>query len=801
MIGFFRIAILIVLFSWLFCPQAKSQEVMVEHKGNSVILCEQSLEITDPEHADKLSDLKYYIKLRFPLKATNPQRFIPSISAYMNKQGKKMKKPKLLKKVLLNKTHPYTSYDSSVAVQALTAIENYLYNQGYLKASAKMETQTDDLCAELKYVVTLGPRFVLNQVKYVIGDSSLLPYQWEIEHQSLLKRNAPAMDELFYREGARITQLIKNKGFAFFNASFIRPRPADTFGNRINLTIDIVPPGKDSSHVRFSLGHVEVFADYDPKITHWEDTTVEDIRYHYRQGRKYVIPEVLKKKVKLHPGDIYTLQNEVQTYDGLNRFPSYKLVTLDHRLNKTFSNKLDYILRLSPIVKYEFERQGGLTYSRYSDQQTFLNLRNIIRPSIELSLRNRNFRNRGIGMHYYIIGDTEFYFDKRENGQKVLAINAYNYELGLEATLPNYSGFPGTFDILYRSRLMSPWFFNEIKERARPEFRANLSLLRLPTFYSSASGKVDFGYRFKASDNASISIRTLGLEYYYPQKEASFDTIIRDNEFLTRSILGQRLFSSIFFKYFGYSLSRQIKGTRWSWASVGSLEQSGVELFVVNSFLKGISNKTPDISLLRLGKDTLQFSSFIRFSSDLKMYYHFTRETYLAFRVGPGIAFALGNQVVPYVKQFFVGGPFSIRAWDVRSLGPGTANLYDGSYRGYYSAGDVKLDLNMELRYPIPIISYLKGAVFLDAANIWELNAADPTRRFSTNFLSELAVGTGTGLRLDVELFVIRLDVGLKLLYPYEVDNSKWFFSKTHPVSRTRIGEGLVYNIALGFPF
>ena len=769
--------------------------------GERPIVCDAKIDIVDPGNAEGLSDLKYYLKLRFPLKPTDPRRAKPSLSAYSHKLGERMTRPKWLKNFILSYSSPFTRYDSTTAFQGVTAMENYLYNQGYLRAKAYLEVEREDNCVELKYVIHIGPRYKLNAVKFEVLDSNLLSLKWEIEHNSLLKQGAPVTDELFYRERARIVEQIKNEGFAFFNASYIRPKPADTFAHRVNLTIDIVPPAKDSLHEKYRIGDVHVYADYDLRHQSWKDTFVHGLIYHFRPGRRYVRPSVLERKIKLRSGGMYTFDDEVHTFDGLNRIAAYKLVTIDKSLSKNEVDVLNYTIHLSPAHKYEFERSGGLTYSRFTDQQTFLNIKHIIRPNFDLSLKDRNFRNRGISMQYYLNGDAELYFRKnQETNNRLLAINSYTLESGLSATLPNYTSFPGTFDLLYRSKLISPWFYNEIKERAQPEFRFNFGLISLPSFYSSAGANIDFGYRFRASDEANITIRTLGLDYYSPKKGTDFDTIIKNNQFLSRSILGQRLFTSVFFKYFGYSFTRAKERRAFSWGSNGFLEQSGLELFLSQLLLQGILRDAPDITRIRVGRDTLQFSSFLRIGGDYKAYYHFTRETYLAFRVGPALAIPFGHQVVPYVKQYFVGGPFSIRAWDIRSLGPGTANLYQDTLLGYYSTGDIKLDLNLELRFPTYTFTSLKGAVFLDAANVWALRSDDPEKRFSKDFYRQLALGTGLGLRLDLEWFVIRGDVGVKLMYPYEVNGSRWFFRKNN-VNNRRIKDALTYNLAIGYPF
>ena len=156
---------------------------------------------------------------------------------------------------------------------------------------------------------------------------------------------------------------------------------------------------------------------------------------------------------------------------------------------------------------------------------------------------------------------------------------------------------------------------------------------------------------------------------------------------------------------------------------------------------------------------------------------------------------------MPYIKQFEIGGPFSIRGWPIRKLGPGGfRDEYQLSRfpRGpYYQTGDIKIELISELRFPIYYL--FQGAVFLDAGNVWTWSRIDDRTdaSFDLNFLDDIAIGSGFGLRLDLTLFVLRLDIGTQLKNPYPINGREFFPNR----SLGEVWRNLVWNIAVNYPF
>jgi outer membrane protein assembly factor BamA len=196
------------------------------------------------------------------------------------------------------------------------------------------------------------------------------------------------------------------------------------------------------------------------------------------------------------------------------------------------------------------------------------------------------------------------------------------------------------------------------------------------------------------------------------------------------------------------------------------------------------------------------YSQYARFSIDGRGYFNMPNKNKFAVRLFAGIAAPYGNSSsLPYSRQFFSGGPNSIRAFPINSVGPGIV-LPDRENRFLQSGGDLKLEMNAEFRFNI--YRFFNGAIFTDAGNVWLLksNPANTGSPFSfSSFSKELALGTGIGLRLDFSFVVLRLDLATPLRKPWLEDNKRWVLDQINFGSSTWRRENLVLNIAIGHPF
>jgi outer membrane protein assembly factor BamA len=272
-------------------------------------------------------------------------------------------------------------------------------------------------------------------------------------------------------------------------------------------------------------------------------------------------------------------------------------------------------------------------------------------------------------------------------------------------------------------------------------------------------------------------LRPINIQYVSLGKTSDeFDQILDENPFLRRSF-DQQFIAGLTYNFTYDEIVDQSKSGGLYFGANYDMAGNGL------NFL-GSENEQ--------GKNTflgLEYAHYIK--ADLELRYHLKLDNdrqKLVGRIFGGVGQPLGTtQSLPFVKQFFSGGPYSVRAFRIRSLGPGTYSPEDGSNSFFDQSGDIKLEANLEYRFPIT--EYLNGAFFADAGNVWLMqeNEALPGGRFSSSFINELGAGVGFGLRVDIQGFVIRLD----LASPIKEPTASWNFDASSPV----------LNFAIGYPF
>ncbi|MEP2057390.1 MAG: BamA/TamA family outer membrane protein, partial [Maribacter litoralis] len=275
-----------------------------------------------------------------------------------------------------------------------------------------------------------------------------------------------------------------------------------------------------------------------------------------------------------------------------------------------------------------------------------------------------------------------------------------------------------------------------------------------------------------------------------------FQEILDDNEYLSQSF-EQRFIAGLLYSF--------------TYDEVSNLSKEKPIYFSTNFDLAGNA-----LSLFSGGSNTIfgsEYAQYAKVDADLRLYLRWQKERTLVSRIYAGWGIPYGNSsTLPFVKQFYSGGPYSVRAFDIRSIGPGSfyPDTEDDSTDYYDQSGNLKLEANVEYRFPL--FSYLKGAFFVDAGNVWltgdysSLIEDESTStssvslftdgKFEKDWLNEVAAGVGFGLRLDIQSFVIRLDLASPLRIPYLDENERWnvpFFGNAD--------NNMTLNFAIGYPF
>jgi outer membrane protein insertion porin family len=327
---------------------------------------------------------------------------------------------------------------------------------------------------------------------------------------------------------------------------------------------------------------------------------------------------------------------------------------------------------------------------------------------------------------------------------------------------------------------------------------------------------VGAGYLWRESESKSHELFPVDVNYVRTDnKSQGFDELLDRNTFLSNSFQNQFIVGS----RYSYTLNTQMRDDQvleyeerkyktHSFYFNGNVLVAGNTL---SGFQKAFNRESGEI----FGSP---YSQFVRGDVDFRYYLQFNLRSKLASRIVVGSGYAYGNSTtMPYIKQFSIGGSNSIRAFPARSIGPGTFDIReqldappsdDNAVPVFIDQrGDLKLESNVEYRFDI--IKSFKGAVFVDAGNIWLWDTAatgsSDTRVGGAfngkTFLKELAVGTGFGVRLDFSFFVLRLDLAFPIRKPFLPEDERWVFDRINLGSSEWRKENLIFNIAIGYPF
>ena len=358
-----------------------------------------------------------------------------------------------------------------------------------------------------------------------------------------------------------------------------------------------------------------------------------------------------------------------------------------------------------------------------------------------------------------------------------------SYELGTSLSLE----FP---------RLVLPWIRDRIDPFRFPSqtnFKIYAEQVNRARYFKMLSFGGTVSYSFQPSRSMKHTVTPLHLAFNHLQRRtAAFDSIAEANPMLFHSLSDQFIPSVTY--TFTYDNSWMKKRIRTWWEN--SITSAGnVTSLIYMACGKGFNTRDKEF----LGTP---FAQFLKFTSEIRPLYQISEKQQLAGRFMAGVVWAYGNKTIaPYNEQFYVGGANSIRAFTIRSIGPGRFHPSENSTYSYVDeTGDIKLEANLEYRFRMMSNLFggnLNGAVFLDAGNVWLMrkDEARPGAEFTfSKFFDNWAVGTGIGIRYDLSFLILRLDWGIALHVPYETGKRGYY-------NIPNFKDGMGIHFAIGYPF
>jgi outer membrane protein insertion porin family len=692
---------------------------------------------------------------------------------------------------------PPTIYDADLTSRTAGNLENSLRQRGYFRAVCTHQVDTlDPYRMRARYILNTGPLFAIDTITFDTRDTNILAFLDEIRSTTLLKYGLPVSSQLFDEEKLRLTTALKNRGFAYFAPNFIEFN-GDTTGLSTNVTVNLLPPNDTSMHRRYSLGRVEVFSSLVPDVSALrQERYVKSLYFGSSESRFSVNPERLYDEILLRPGAMYRQEDFDRTTKNLNSLGVFRFVSVKPFQDSFLEDRVNVIVAFAPNKRLDINY--GVDVNSSTGSGTVAG--RLLGLSAGTGFRNRN-----------VFGGAELWQSDLSYNLELDPLRAsgnliFSQEFKAQTSLVvprffDYIGFWKTTSRLRNARKAAAGgksLYALLRDDARTRLTGNLNRLQIFNFYRYNLLNASAGYDLQVGETRQYTINHLGIDLLQPEFEPGFDSIVRNNPFLERTFSNQ-LFTGFFLRSFAFNFNSRPNRAGERWFARVNTDFSGIEIYGLNSLFNTLSG----VPEWRLGN--LSFGRYLRLDMDGGYSREYRPGVIFASRIGFGVAPAFGgtfgNPQTPYVKQFFVGGPSSIRAWRIREIGPGRfVDRERASVQPFFQAGDVRLEFNAEMRFPL--IWWIKGAVFLDGGNVWTLRA-DPSRpgsQFSGRFVRELALGTGAGLRFDFDYFVIRFDMGVKLRSPFPLiadnDSSHWYNNWS------RFGlRDITPNLSVGYPF
>lgn len=649
-------------------------------------------------------------------------------------------------------------------------LHNYLENKGYFNSRVQGDTTIKGKKAFAEYNIRTGGQYTIQKVEFKGDSSTLHQAVKETMPNSLLKPNQPFDLAVITTERARIDNYLKEHGFYFFNPDFILVKADTTIGkNKVDLFVTVKPATPEEAQKVYRINDVFVYTGFNLEPGQMDTSRASATYfngYYVVDRRKIFKPKLFQQSMTFNPGDVYNRTDQNASISRLISMNIFKFVKnrfeVVPRSDSAQLNAYYYLTRL-PKKSLRLELNGNTKSN------------NLTGSNITVGWRNRNAMRGGEQFAIKASAGFEIQYSGQFRGY-----NTFRY--GIEPSL----SFP---------RFLVPFINFNTKGNFLPRTTIKLGydVLQRQKLYTMNSFRLSYGYNWKETLEKEHELNPISINYVRPMNITP--------EYTDSAKRNPSLYNATDTQF--------IIGSNYQYTYTNVLNNKPVNGFYLNAGIDLSGNIAGLITGANIKKgDTVNilgtpFSQYTRLHGDFRFYRKVAGEnTIWANRIYVGIGLPYGNSYqLPYVKQFFSGGNNSIRAFRSRSVGPGNyeAPVNDGLLAE--QPGDIKLELNTELR--IPLISILQGAVFADAGNVW-LYSDDqnkPGALFSGKFYKELAAGAGAGLRFDLSFIVLRLDLAFPIRKPWLPEGQRWVLGDVDLGSAAWRKENLVFNLAIGYPF
>jgi outer membrane protein assembly factor BamA len=675
-------------------------------------------------------------------------------------------------------------YDKYATEKSRNQLEDYVSSKGYFDSQVTDSVRTENRKSDVFYNIDLKTPYTIRNLYYDIADTTIKSLFFFDSVSCLIQRGKPYDVDILQAERTRFERYVRNHGFYGFSADYISFRVDSTLGSRqVNLYYEVRGLMKIDNYKRityaahniYKVNNVYIYPDFVPRdVLEGGDAYVNSLDTIFYGGYYFVTTQekpllkydLILQSLYVKPGANYDLTNTEQTQSHLMSLKAYRLV------NIFFSE-----------VEAPAESQNPEMLLDCHIQLTLLS-----QQSFNVELEGTNSAGNFGGALNFVYQHKNLFHGAEQFNMKL--------KTAFEAVNQNNKEIRGSQEYGLETSLRLPKFLLPVlkKEAFVKNYNPTTTIMaafnyqNMPS-YERRMASATFGYNWAGRNYKTHIVNPVQLNIVdLISIDSAFAEDIKNSSYLAYSyrdvlILGGNY--SFIFNNQKIQKSRDYIFLRVNADAAGNL-------------LYGISKLAG--SKQKLGSYYVfgqPFAQFIRADVDVRYNVILNDVSSVVYRGFVGVGFPYGNsKAIPFEKQYFGGGANGIRAWQVRTLGPGSYVPAGDEFLN--QTADIKIEANAEYRFKLFWI--LEGAVFFDGGNIWTFyeDEARPGAQFKFNsFYKDFAIGTGTGLRFDFSFVTGRLDLGMKLRDPSITDASKWIF-----MSREyNFKNDFTFVFGIGYPF
>jgi outer membrane protein assembly factor BamA len=646
--------------------------------------------------------------------------------------------------------------------------QSILQKHGYFQGRVTYEniTERNPKKGKIQYHVAFNHLYTLDTIKYVNFPPEAEQIIANSMSSTLLHQDDAFDVSVLDQERQRLSTLFRDSGFYYYQpayASYLADTVSQPGKVQVHLQMaDSIP--NEALH-KWYLGKIDVMLRKNMRDSLDQLRHRRTMDIHYSGKHLPLRAGVIRRNMQFRPGQPYSYSKYQTAMNSLSSSGLFSLVNFNFTPRDSSENCDTLDLKINCLFDkpYDFYVETNVT-GKTSGR---------VGPGIVLGFTKRNAFRGGETLDLNLYGNYEWQTGHQYEGS-TSKMNSYEYGMDVSLTIPRFL-------------LPSNWRFRHRHIRNRSTtIKASSEVINRAGYFKRHVVSGELTYKFQTSSQSLHEFSPLILQYdYMTSSTAKFDSIRLANPYLDVTMRDQFI-PKLRYRFSHQSPSDYRNPIYWeaTFSEAANLLSLGYMAFGKKW---GEKDKT-------MFKNA--YAQFVKLEAEIRKTWSLTQKSSIVGHLAGGIIIPYGNSSsAPYSEQFYVGGANSVRAFNVRSIGPGSYSTANSNMSYLDQTGDIKFLANLEYRFPI--LGNLYGATFLDAGNVWAIRDTEmrPGSKFKfSNFFDELAVGTGIGLRYDLDYFVIRVDWGIGIHAPYDTGKSGYYNMPNFKDSQT-------LHIAVGYPF